>query len=312
MSRRRAAGHHLLVILLLCAVVPFEPGFAAGSSQRLDLFQRIARSDLIVRVRVREGALRFAVVEIQQLFKGQPPGDTLRIAFRDFNFGRSRGAEPIVFPDGQEEILFLVPYMQVKRNDKNKDIYELFVGAEGRITVPAEGSGLVLDAIARLADIAAAEPAVQIERLRALLGSDNPHLIEAALDEIDRMMAATPDLYPRLAAMLSGVELPLKTRALRLLRFLFERERHDRKAASTPEALLDLNPQRSADALMAVQIRARNDAVAEVRRLAVLALAAWPDRGAVESDLRAIASQDVEQSVRYEAKRALVLGGTRP
>ena len=64
-------------------------------------------------------------------------------------------------------------------------------------------------------------------------------------------------------------------------------------------------------ALAAVLERARNDPDAGVRVQAVQALAAWPAPSDVEADLRAIASQDASQEVRFEAERALFRAGAR-
>ena len=126
-----------------------------------NLFQKIARAELIVRVKTFDGSLRFALVDVLEALKGTPPAGRLRIAFRDDNFSRKPGTDPIVFPSGQEEILFLTPYDQSRRKEKYKDVFTLYLGAQGRITVPAEGSGAILDAIRRLSAICAQAPASQ-------------------------------------------------------------------------------------------------------------------------------------------------------
>src|SRR5262249_36445029 len=87
--------------------------------ETLNLFQLIARSDLVALVKVRDGTLKYAMVDLVETFKGTAPGSRLRIAFRDFNYTRARDEDMIVFPSGQQEILFLVPYRTPRRK---KDI----------------------------------------------------------------------------------------------------------------------------------------------------------------------------------------------
>ncbi len=300
---RALAGVSLATLLVAGATV------ARGDmrdSEPLNLFQRTARAALVVHVRIREGALKYALVGVIRPLKGEPPAPSLRIAFRDFNLHRPPGSEPLVFPDGQEEILFLVPYGPVprseKKREKNKDLFELMLGPQGRITVPAEGSAAVIDAIGRLAVIASLDPASQVESLRSLLEDGNPDLVESALDEILRLRAATPALYPRLGRLLRNPSPSLRTRTLRLVALLF-----GGSGIAAGDDPLDL----ARETLAMVRERARNDADESVRVQAVLAMAAWRDRREVEGDLGAIARQDRSQLVRFEAQRALLVGPAR-
>ena len=287
-----------LLVLLLGALgaesrasdLDSEPG------QALNLFQRVARADLVVHVRVHDGSLRFALVDVLEALKGDPPAQRLRVAFRDYNFYRKPGAEPIIFPNGQQEVLFLVKYDQVRRKEKNKDIYELFPGAEGRITVPEEGSAMILEAVRRLAGLAGKDPVAQIDGLTSLLESDNPVLLGAALDEVRRLRVADASLYGRLVALLRSPAPGVRGRALRLVAEVF---------ASTGGDGRDDQPDQGGVALAAVLERARNDPNEDVRVEAVAALAAWPVRRQVEEDLKAIAALDPAQAVRYEAQRIL-------
>jgi hypothetical protein len=275
-------------------------------SEPLNLFQRTARATLVVHVRVRAGALKYAQVDVIRALKGEPPARSLRIAFRDYNLHRPQGGEPLVFPDGEEEILFLVPYGPVPRSQrkraKNVDLFELMLGPQGRITVPAEGSAAFVDAIGRLAGIASLDPASQVESLRNLLDDPNPDLIESALDEILRLRAATPALYPRLGRLIRNPSPSLRARSLRLVTLLF-----GGTGSALEEDPLDL----ARETLALVRERARNDPDEPVRVQAVLALAAWRDRHEVAGDLQAIARQDRSQLVRFEAERALLIGPVR-
>jgi hypothetical protein len=283
---------------LLAGAIESSAAPAAGIEPTLNLFQRTARAELVVHVKVREGALKYAVVEVIEALKGEPPAPRLRIAFRDYNFSRRSGTEPIVFPDGQEEILFLVPYAGARRKPKNRDLYELFRGPEGRITVPPEGSGAVLDTIRRLAEIVRLDPASQVAALRTLLAFDNPDLVGTALDEMLRLRALTAPLFPRLTILARSPSPALRAGALRAIARLFAGTRDADGPGHTA-------PEEAGGALAAALERARNDPEEEVRVVAVAAVAAWPLRAQVEGELRAIADQDPAQAVRYEAEKAL-------
>ena len=85
-----------------------------------------------------------------------------------------------------------------------------------------------------------------------------------------------------------------RTGALRVVTQVFSTKRLD-----------DESLDQARTALAAVLERARNDPDESVRVQAVEAVAAWPNRRDVESDLKAIAGTDAAQAVRYEAEKAL-------
>jgi hypothetical protein len=257
---------------------------------------------LVVHVKVREGALKYALVDVIETMKGRPPAEGLRIAFRDFNLSRGSDVEPIVFPDGQEEILFLVPYRYAGTKEKNKDLFELLRGEDGRITVPAEGALALMDAVRRLAGLAAEDPATQVKELKAQIDSRNTYLSETALEELLRLQAASPDLYGSLIPLLTSPSPGIRSQSLRMMKQIFSSGRNDPIGES---------PDQAEFALAAVIERARNDEKAEVRVLAIKTMAAWPNPRRIEAELRAIAAQDRSQDVRYEAERALYTGGYR-
>lgn len=279
-------------------------GFGEAAAQtgpvpeKLNLFQMIARSDLVTLVRVRSGSLKYAIVELRETLKGTTDLTVMRIAFRDFNFTRKPGEELIVFPDGQQEILFLSPYgRQVKRKRaraKNIDLFTLYRGREGRITLPAEGPEIILGAIRSLAQVAGRDPASQVDALRGLLGGDNPFLTEAALQEIDRLRAGEPSIFPALLQLMNSRSVTLRSGALRVISQVFLSGRMDDETLDQARSIL-----------AAALERARNDPDESVRVQAVATVAAWPNRRDVESDLKAIAGTDAAQAVRYEAQKAL-------
>ncbi len=269
---------------------------AGGGDGDLNLYQMMARADLVVRVRVHEGALRHALVDVEEEILGKAPSRRLRIAFRHFNTARQRRSGPIVFPDGQEEILFLVPHPSAKRKEKNRDLFELLHGARGRLTLPAEGAGAILEALRRLVDMVNRDPASQIVELKRQIAVPNGYLRETALDELMRLDAATPELYDRLIPLVTDPAPGIRARSLRMIGRIFGSSRLDPIGDS---------PDQAQHALAAVIERARNDEDADVRIDAVRAMSDWPDHGSIEAELRAIAAGDPSQEVRFEAERAL-------
>ncbi len=264
----------------------------------LNLFQMVARADLIVDVRILKGSLKYALVEVRAAIKGVPPDFQIRVAFRDFNWSRPKGEPPIVFPDGQREILFLVPQTHEKPSEKNRDLYTLFRGGAGRITPAAEGPDPRVEATRRLVKIAALDAAAQVAALHGLIASDNPALRDTAMKEVTRLRAVDPSLYPVLTGVLSSPEAAMRADAIVLIRQMF-------LTFGTGEGLM-LEEEPGRIALARVLELARNDPAPVVRRAAVTALAAWPRRDETGSDLKTLATADPDQEVRYEAQRALL------
>jgi len=295
---RSASRHATICLGILLTGLQQVHGQVGPEPEKLNLFQMIARSDLVALVKVRSGSLKYAIVELQETLKGSTDLKVMRIAFRDFNFTRRPGEELIIFPDGQKEILFLSPYgRQVKRKRaraRNVDLFTLYRGREGRITLPAEGPDIILGAIRSLAQVAGGDPASQVDALKGLLGADNPFLTEAALQEIERLRAGEPGILPALLHLLNSRSVTFRTGALRVVTQVFSTKRLD-----------DESLDQARTALAAVLERARNDPDESVRVQAVEAVAAWPNRRDVESDLKAIAGTDAAQAVRYEAEKAL-------
>lgn len=294
------AGHRSVAMIAALLPLVWPSAFAqlGPEPETLNLFQLVARADLVTLVVVHNGSLKYAQVDVVEALKGIPPGSHLRIAFRDLNFTRGIAEEMIVFPDGQKEVLFLVPYKKpVRKKDieKFKDLFTLFKGRQGRMTLPAEGPQIVLEAIRRLAQISRLDAASQVAELRSLLDSTNPFLLEASLSEIERLRVANSALLPRIINFLGSPSPTLRSHTLRLVAQIFESER------GTGDEVLD----DARAALLAVLERAHNDTEESVRVQAVAAVAAWPNRHEVEGDLRAIAGADRAQAVRYEAERAL-------
>jgi hypothetical protein len=294
----------IIIVLLLFPRIPSGFGEVQEAGE-INLFQMIARAELVVHVRVQEGSLKYAKVEILRALKGNPPADQLRIAFREYNWLRPAGQEEIVFPEGQEEILFLSRDPSLKQKEKNRDIFMLYRGGKGRITAPAEGSGIIIEALDTLVQLTTVDPLSQVDGLLGLLRTPNLYLLEAAVDEINRLGAATPASYTDLVALLSQPSPRIRTRALVSIEQIFASGQIETESSG-------VGPESARAALGAVIERARNDEEADVRVRAVAVMGAWPDKEEIASSLAAIAVSDPSQMVRYQAERTLYQLGQSP
>jgi hypothetical protein len=264
----------------------------------LTLFQVIARADLVVHVRVTDGAQRYAMVEVLETYRGESPGSRLRIDFRDLNL-QLRGQEAIVFTAGEDDVLFLEKPSWRKPKEKNRDIYALFHARRGKMLLPPEGAGISLEAVREMARLVDRPPEDQVASLRALMIRPNPILREAALDELNRMRACSLDDLTPLSTLARDPMPAIRARALATIGLVLQ-DQGDELAQEPRRIALEL-----------CRERARNDAAPEVRVEATRSLASWERRDDVIPDLRAIASGDPDQSVRYEAERILFLWGIR-
>lgn len=269
---------------------------APSEHVRLTTFQLLARSDLIVHVVIRDGSKRYAMVDIKETLRGEAPDPKLRIDFRDLNL-QLRGQELIVFTEGEEYVLFLEKPNWRKPKESNRDIYMLFHGRRGRMLLPPEGLGVPLEAVREMAKLVGRTPEDQIENFRALMIRPNPVLRQALLEELVRMRACSiADLGP--LSTLARDPLPaIRAQALAAIGVVL-REPGDELAQEPRRIALEL-----------CRERARNDAAVTVRVEATRSLAAWDRREDVIPDLRAIATGDPDQAVRYAAERILFSWG---
>ena len=262
----------------------------------LTLVQIIARSDAAVHVRVNDGSGKFAIVEVLETLSGPDPGKRLRIDFRDLNLSL-KGQQAVVFEKEEEDILFLHRPEWKKPSAKNADVFELLHGRRGRLLLPAEGSGIYLEAVRRLGAIARQDPSDQVENLRRLLGSENPFLREAALAEVSRLRALSVADLPALIHLIADPSAGLREKSLEQIRIVL-------RGSNGEEGDGGEDRRR---ALEAARERARNDPDEKVRAAAVRTMSAWSHHEDVAPDLKAIATIDPSQLVRYEAQRVLFL-----
>jgi len=288
----------LVMIIISCIINIDSVAQISAPSEHvpLTLFQLLARATLVVHVRVKDGAQRYASVDVLETLLGESPAARLRIDFRDLNL-QLRGQDLIVFNNQADYVLFLEKPTWRKPKEKNRDLYALFHGRRGQMLLPPEGLGVPLEAIREMAKLVGRPPEDQVESLRALMIRPNPILRQAVLEELTRMRACSiADLGP--LSTLARDPLPaIRGQALATIGMVLK----------DPGDEMSQEPRRIA--LELCRERARNDAAPSVRVEAVRALSSWDRRDDVVPDLRAVAGIDPDQSVRYEAERVLFLWG---
>jgi HEAT repeat protein len=289
-----------LALLLLGWLAPAS--LLAGSMNGLGkgetpptLYELAAHSDLVVAAKVLSGQIKLAQVEVLEVFRGKAnAGDHLQIAFRDFNLDLSK-QDRIQFTDGETEILFLIPEVNLEGVPRGDNRYTLYRGRLGRFTLPREGDEIYLDALRVFASLAAEKDYRKLYgNIRGLLGSPNPILSDVGLSEVLRLDLMDSTLLPKVLAYLQDPAPERRGQALQLLGKFFATLKSEDRSQELQD---DLLPQ--------VQTLARNDSEESVRGEAVAALGAWggPE---VLGTLEAIADQDPAQSVRYKAKVILL------
>jgi hypothetical protein len=233
-------------------------------------------------------------VKVREVYRGGArPGQDLEIAFRDFNLDLAKD-DRIVFVDGESEILFLVPELDLEERPRGGDRYTLTRGRFGRFTIPREGGDIYREAVREFAGLVAMKNHRELfDRLRSLLRSANPILVDAALSEVLKLDLMNRDLAPSVMAFYTDPSPKRRLAALKLMGRFFATLR-DR----------DKHPEFQESALPPVAVLARNDPEEGVRVAAVDALGEWGG-GAVTETLKEIASQDKAQLVRYEAQLIL-------
>ena len=289
-----------LLFGLMAAMLPVTAPASAEEIERslehepLTMFQMVARSEIVVHARVKDGAGRFAIVDVLSTLKGEAPASQLRIDFRDLNLS-PHGQEMVVFRSEEEYVLFLQKKVWRKPKEKKADIVDLMHGRRGRMPLPAEGWGEIVDSVRQLVPLSQSGPGEQVVGLRGLLTTENAILREAVLDEIRRLRSPSQDDLPVLLRLLGDPSPRIRSRVLPLIAFLFA----SGGMTGMPE------PPEQKDALGMVLERARSDSDERVRAESVRALGAWSSPKEILGELKAIAQQDPSQLVRYEAERLL-------
>ncbi len=279
-----------LLLALSAAPLLMGAGGAGRGEDRPGLYGLTARSDLVVAAKVLSGSLKRAQVQVLEVFRGSArPGQRLQIAFRDFNLNSTK-EDRVVFEEGETEILFLEPELDWEGERKGEDRYTLVRGRFGRFTLPREGGDVYLEAVREFSILVSVKDHRDLfDRLRGLIGSSNPVLVDAGMKEVAELDLMNVDMVPLVMRRFQDPAPGRRVAALKLMGLLFsgfgDREK--------PQEVKDT-------ALPPIQVLARNDPDERVREAAVEALGAWGGP-AVEETLREISSQDPSQEVRYRA-----------
>ncbi len=258
------------------------------------LYEKLAFSrTIVIGTCVEQG--RFAKIDVAEVLKGDVAPPQILIAYRLANWDRtSPEEEKIEFLVGERSILLIEPDATEDGRVRESGRFVLARGAEGKITVPEEGSQALLAAVRRMIEIQGiTDQNAQWDAHRALLEEANPLLVETGIEEVLKFRLGTQAMLPTLDRFLTHPRDGYRMGAVRILVQLLEGAR--RRGEKIPD--LDSI---GAD-LMAVL---GGDPVPEIRARAVQALCLTP-RSDLADTLRQAARADASQIVRYEAQRAL-------
>jgi len=293
--RRRAVLPAMAIAGVITASAP-----AIADIQPLTLYQKTARATLVVKARALSDSTRRPELEVLEVIKGSYTDRTLVVAPHVEDYGSpTPWLKREVFSRGAESILFLDPYVDDFGRDEGPRTFAVLNAASGKVDVPSEGEGALLDAVRRFAAIQRmGQFDDQSAALRGMLDARNPYLLEAALDECRRFHIVQPADADALLGLLGNPRPDFRAGALTLLRQLV--------AGSAPDAIATgptLQPAALSEIFERVAAAGRFDADAHVREAAISVLEAFSSAPALLI-LEKIGSSDATQSVRYAAEVA--------
>ncbi len=289
----------LLVLCVLSSVMAVALAQSVGGLAKGEdfptLYELTARSPLVVTAKVLSGQVKLAQVQVLEVFRGEGrEGQRLQIAFRDLNLDLNK-RDRVVFADGETEILFLEPEVNLEGVRKGEDRYTLYRGRFGKVPLPREGDEIYLEALRVFASMASQKDHRKLySQILGLLGSPNPILADAGLKETLRLDLMDRKLLPVVLSYLQDPAPARRSQALKLVESFFR----SRKPGEDPD-------EDSSDALSRVLAMARNDPIEAVRVAAVQTLGSWSGEE-VRPTLEAVADQDPAQAVRFEAQVILL------
>jgi HEAT repeat protein len=233
---------------------------------------------------------KFTQVIVRETIKGgTPPGTTLLIDVRGANRERDPGVKALSF---DRTVGYLILLRGGPRSSDSKPVFELVRGTQGVRPLPAEGRPATIDAARRLAALQERhDDELLWATLPGYLEDDNPVLVDATLDLFVKFRRGDATLVPVLEPLLDHPTPDVRERSIVLLGRILARA-GEADIAERSVVIAELTS------------RARRDDDAKVRRTATVALAALPDHG-VDETLKAIAKDDPDQDVRFEAERAV-------
>jgi hypothetical protein len=257
----------------------------------LGLYEWMATAPIVIAADVVADDGRFVRAVTRRAIKGDFASESVELVdLRRANRDREMGTAALDLTKGRGYLLLLKPSPRGKKEPF--PVFDLVRGVKGARELPAEGSGATIEAAGRRAGVQERNDDTFLwESLPEFLEDPNPVLVDAALDLYVKFHRESVALLPVLAPLLHHPRPDIRRRAALVLGRALER-----KGASDA-------PERS-EIVAELIGRARRDDDASVRREATLALAALPDPG-IDETLRAIARDDPDQDVRFEAEKSV-------
>ena len=284
-------------VALATAAVSFAGGKLRAVTEpppepvHLGLYEWMATAPIVIAADIVADDGKFVQAIARQAFKGGlSAGAVVLVDLRLANRDREEGTAAIDLAKGRAYLLLLKP----SKRGKNEPypVFDLVRGVRGGRELPLEGSAATLTAVARLAEVQARNnDAFLWSTLPDFLQDENPVLVDAALDLYVKFRREAVTLVPIVQPLLEHPRPDFRRRAALVLGRILVRA----AIADVPE-----RPRVVAE----LTGRARRDDDVSVRREATAALAGLPDAGIAET-LRAIARDDPDQGVRFEAEKSL-------
>jgi len=291
------ARSSIVRLILASALASFHADSARAVTEpppdpiRLGLYEWMAVAPIVVAANVIADDGKFVVAITSTPVKGGlETGAAIEVDLRQTNRDREAGTPALDLAKGKAYLLLLSPSTRGK--SEPHPVFALERGVRGARELPREGSAATVDAAVRLAAVQERKSDELLwATLPDFLQDTNPVLVDAVLDLYVKFRREGVDLVGILEPLLEHPRPDFRRRAALLLGRVLTR------AAS------GVLPER-AELVATLSGRARRDDDAGVRREATAALSALPDAG-VDETLRAIARDDPDQDVRFEAEKSV-------
>lgn len=275
------------------------PANAAGDQ---NLWEWMNVAPIVALLEVREPDGRETLAEVERVFRGAiVVGSTIALDVRQANRERPGGASALSLRSGGVYVALLEPAGK-RRDAEERPLFRLVRGVEGVREIPAEGAPAWIEAADRIAAIRALGNDLLVwDALGALLADPNPILMRTGLGAHEAFARGDSGLFPALLPLLSHPAPDVRAGASAVSGNCLRRDPSSSQEGAGREVVLRLIALCRRDPDPAVRIAA-------TRSLAVVR------EPSVQRVLEEIATEDPEQTVRFEAKRLLLdrgSGGSR-
>jgi hypothetical protein len=259
---------------------------------RLGLYEWMAVAPIVIAADIVADDGKFVQAIARATIKGGlSVGTVALIDLRQANRDRDEGTPRVDLMKGRTYLVLLKASSRGK--SEPHPVFDLVRGVRGTKALPLEGSAATIDAVVRLAEVQERKNDDFLwAKLPEFLEDTNPVLVDATLDLYVKFRRESIALVSILQPLLEHPRPDFRQRAALLLGRVLGRA----GVAEIPE-----RPQVVAE----LTGRARRDDEVAVRRAATSALAALPDAG-IDETLRAIARDDPDQDVRFEAEKSIL------